>query len=166
MHYIYYTLSLFEYSNFWGQFLKKMSGRFLSRYRSKSRSLKHFRSQVPCSLSEVRVRSDLWRLKNRPRKSVFKIMRPFLTRFIRPSRSIQKRPKIRTTFDDVSRQVWQISCLHFFSLAQVLSVTLRKERPDEKWGFGITGGKDVGLTARIEKVQTVCVRLRVARCLM
>ena len=35
---------------------------------------------------------------------------------------------------------------------KVFSVTLKKDRPDQRWGFGITGGKDVGLTIRIEKV--------------
>lgn len=34
----------------------------------------------------------------------------------------------------------------------VITITLRRDRSDQKWGFGITGGKDVGLTSRIEKV--------------
>eukprot|EP00092_Neocalanus_flemingeri_P019887 GFUD01021542.1.p1 GENE.GFUD01021542.1~~GFUD01021542.1.p1 ORF type:complete len:222 (-),score=55.50 GFUD01021542.1:176-841(-) len=35
---------------------------------------------------------------------------------------------------------------------KLLPFSLSKESPSEKWGFAITGGKDVGLTARIEKV--------------
>jgi len=36
---------------------------------------------------------------------------------------------------------------------KILPLTLTKESQSEKWGFAITGGKDVGLTARIEKVK-------------
>lgn len=32
-------------------------------------------------------------------------------------------------------------------------ITLNRENPQQKWGFGITGGKDVALTFRIEKVK-------------
>ena len=30
--------------------------------------------------------------------------------------------------------------------------TLKRENPSQKWGFGITGGNDVALTFRIERV--------------
>lgn len=35
---------------------------------------------------------------------------------------------------------------------KLVVITLTKESQGEKWGFAITGGKDVGLTARVEKV--------------
>jgi len=35
---------------------------------------------------------------------------------------------------------------------QIHSVTLKRETAGQKWGFGLTGGKDVALTFRIEKV--------------
>eukprot|EP00091_Calanus_sinicus_P007228 TRINITY_DN18174_c0_g1_i1.p1 TRINITY_DN18174_c0_g1~~TRINITY_DN18174_c0_g1_i1.p1 ORF type:complete len:160 (+),score=31.30 TRINITY_DN18174_c0_g1_i1:312-791(+) len=35
---------------------------------------------------------------------------------------------------------------------KLVAITLTKESQGEKWGFAITGGKDVGLTARVEKV--------------
>ena len=38
---------------------------------------------------------------------------------------------------------------------KLVQLTLTKADQGEKWGFAITGGKDVGLTARIEKVGSV-----------
>ena len=35
---------------------------------------------------------------------------------------------------------------------QIHSLTLKREQAGQKWGFGLTGGKDVALTFRIEKV--------------
>merc|ERR1719328_992327 len=35
---------------------------------------------------------------------------------------------------------------------QIHSLTLKRETNGQKWGFGLTGGKDVALTFRIEKV--------------
>jgi hypothetical protein len=35
---------------------------------------------------------------------------------------------------------------------QIHSLTLKRETAGQKWGFGLTGGKDVSLTFRIEKV--------------
>lgn len=35
---------------------------------------------------------------------------------------------------------------------QIHTLTLKRETPGQKWGFGLTGGKDVSLTFRIEKV--------------
>lgn len=37
----------------------------------------------------------------------------------------------------------------------LIGFTFKKEHAGQKWGFGITGGKDVGLTFRIEKVQLI-----------
>ena len=35
---------------------------------------------------------------------------------------------------------------------QIHTMVLKRERPGQKWGFGLTGGKDVALTFRVEKV--------------
>ena len=35
---------------------------------------------------------------------------------------------------------------------QIHTLTLKRETNGQKWGFGLTGGKDVALTFRIEKV--------------
>lgn len=35
---------------------------------------------------------------------------------------------------------------------QIHTIVLKRERPGQKWGFGLTGGKDVSLTFRVEKV--------------
>jgi len=35
---------------------------------------------------------------------------------------------------------------------QIHSLTLKRETAGQKWGFGLTGGKDVSLTFRVEKV--------------
>merc|ERR1712141_687604 len=35
---------------------------------------------------------------------------------------------------------------------QIHTIVLKRERQGQKWGFGLTGGKDVSLTFRVEKV--------------
>ena len=35
---------------------------------------------------------------------------------------------------------------------QIHTFTLKRETPGQKWGFGLTGGRDVALTFRLEKV--------------
>ena len=38
---------------------------------------------------------------------------------------------------------------------QIHTLVLKREKPGQKWGFGLTGGKDYALTFRVEKVALV-----------
>ena len=38
---------------------------------------------------------------------------------------------------------------------QIHTLVLKKENSGQKWGFGLTGGKDYALTFRVEKVAMI-----------